>query len=117
MRDPQPFEAMSEHGEHAGATGLLWFINRAAFHPLGFALAFHYKPCETCDGEATIEENGEQVQCPTCEGAGAGSELEGWSLIGNGTEPFYYEGPLDDEGFHLFRSFIANLPHDEEAKE
>lgn len=118
MRDPLPFEAMAEHGEHGDVSALLWFINRAAFHPIGYALAFHYKPCERCEGDGSVQEFGQPVECPTCKGTGAGDELEGWSLIGDGLagdEPFAYTEELDNRGFALFRSFLANLPPEEET--
>lgn len=50
-------------------SGLLWLINATVFHPRGFALALHRQ-----DGE-----------------------LVGWSLLGDGTEPWQYEGDVDDK--------------------
>lgn len=54
--------------EDLSTSGLLWLINASVFHPRGFALSLHV----TADGKAT-----------------------GWSLMGNGTEPWYFEGPRD----------------------
>lgn len=51
-------------------SGLLWLINATTFHPRGFALSLHV----TADGKAT-----------------------GWSLMGDGTEPWHFEGPRDDK--------------------
>lgn len=53
--------------------GLLWLVNRVVFHPRGYALAFH----QNDDGEIT-----------------------GWSLKGDGTEPWYY-GSNSDEDKHF----------------
>jgi hypothetical protein len=52
-------------------SGLLWLINAAVFHPRGFALALHRR-----DGE-----------------------FVGWSLIGDGTEPWQFAGGDLDEKF------------------
>lgn len=49
-------------------SGLLWLINASVFHPRGFALALHYE----------------------------GGEAVGWSLVGDGTEPWQYEPAADD---------------------
>jgi hypothetical protein len=50
-------------------SGLLWLINRAVFHPRGFALALHFNP----DGEVT-----------------------GWELLGDGHEVWVMAPPEDD---------------------
>lgn len=53
-------------------SGLLWLINRVAFHPRGVALALHEK-----DGEVL-----------------------GWSLVtATEGEPFTFSEPVDNEGF------------------
>lgn len=49
-------------------SGLLWLINASVFHPRGFALALCY----------------------------TGSEVIGWKLLGDGTEPWQYEPAADD---------------------
>lgn len=49
-------------------SGLLWLINASVFHPRGFALALHYE----------------------------GGEAVGWSLVGDGTEPWQYDPAADD---------------------
>lgn len=62
--------------------GLLWLINRAAFHPRGFALAFH--------------KNDEGV-------------VEGWSMLGNGSEVWTFTSEADDEEFAKSSAFLASL--------
>ena len=53
-------------------SGLLWLINRVAFHPRGVALALHEK-----DGEVL-----------------------GWSLVtATEGEPFSFPEPVDNDGF------------------
>jgi hypothetical protein len=50
-------------------SGLLWLINSAVFHPRGFALSVHIdKTTGVCTG---------------------------WNLIGDGTEPWRFEGDID----------------------
>lgn len=53
-------------------SGLLWLINASVFHPRGFAFAVH------------VSSSGEAL---------------GWSLQGDGTEPWYFDGPPRDEKF------------------
>ncbi|MFE0329062.1 hypothetical protein ACFW08_20215 [Streptomyces sp. NPDC058960] len=54
-------------------SGLLWLINRVAFHPRGVALALHQTP----DGEVT-----------------------GWRLLTSAAdEPFTFTEETDNEGF------------------
>jgi hypothetical protein len=59
----RPFAELSD-------SGVLWAINRALFHPRGYALALHRD--ET--GAAT-----------------------GWLLLGDGTEPWFYEASVDED--------------------
>jgi hypothetical protein len=59
LNEPRPF-AEFRH------SGLLWLLNTTALHPRGFALAFHWDD----DADPTTDE-------PT-----------GWSIIGDGTEPW-----------------------------
>lgn len=61
-------------------TGLLWLFNRACLHPRGYALAFHY------------DETGE----PT-----------GWKLLGDGSEPWSFDGDTDDEKFAAVEELLA----------
>jgi hypothetical protein len=66
-------------------TGLLWLINKVVFHPRGFAFALQLED----DGSAS-----------------------GWTLLGDGTEPWRYEGeqdgrPIDDVGFERAEAFLA----------
>lgn len=49
-------------------SGLLWLINRTVFHPRGYALAIAYD-----DDEAV-----------------------GWSLLGDGSEPWQYADEVDE---------------------
>lgn len=61
--------------------GLLWYINRVAFHPRGFALAF-------------------DVEDDT-------GEIKGWCLKGNGSETFFFPAEHDDEGLALVEALFA----------
>ena len=69
----RPFEDLRD-------SGLLWLINRAVFHPRGFALAL------------TITDGGQAT---------------GWSLLGDGSEPWQY-GEVDVEN-DKFRRAEATL--------
>jgi hypothetical protein len=60
-------------------SGLLWLINATCFHPRGYALALSM---DTRTGEVT-----------------------GWDILGDGTEPWSYAGPVDDR----FRAAEATL--------
>lgn len=55
--------------EELASSGLLWLINASVFHPRGFALALRVR-----DGKAV-----------------------GWSLLGDGREPWHFDGPRDDK--------------------
>lgn len=61
-------------------SGLLWLINAAVFHPRGFALALH-------------REDGEVV---------------GWSLLGDGSEPWRFEGDDIDSKFAAAEATFAS---------
>ena len=52
-------------------SGLLWLINTSVLHPRGFALALHYDD--------------------------RGSEPTGWSLIGDGSEPWVFVDSTDND--------------------
>jgi hypothetical protein len=56
--------------EDLKSSGLLWLINRVVFHPRGYALGLHRE----------------------------GGEIVGWSLMGDGTEVWQFNGP-EDESF------------------
>jgi hypothetical protein len=74
--DEQPFEALRDEG-------LLWLINRAVFHPRGYALGLHFDP----DGRAT-----------------------GWSLIGDGSEPWsFISNDREDECFKAVETLFERL--------
>ena len=75
--------------------GVLWLLNRVAFHPRGFALCFHYP-----DGVA--RERIESGEIPPT----------GWSIIGNGKEVFTFG--LDPEEDDLFDAVEVLL---DEARE
>lgn len=66
-------------------SGLLWLINATVFHPRGFALSLHVN-----------DEN----------------ECTGWSLMGEGREPWRFE--LDDETwenlFHKAKEALTCWP-------
>lgn len=83
-----PFEAAREHG-------LLWYINRVAFHPRGFALGFIYPP----DAD------------PAAIASGDISPV-GWTITGDGTEPWAFGdmpdgGSIDDDQFARFEALLA----------
>lgn len=61
-------------------TGMLWFINRSVFHPLGYALALH------------MDDEGETI---------------GWLLLGDGTESWSFSEHADDECFRKVHEFIG----------
>jgi hypothetical protein len=60
-------------------TGLLWLINRVVFHPRGFALAL----VKNLDGQ-----------------------ILGWSLEGDGSEPWCFEGD-EDQHFRAAEATFA----------
>lgn len=72
-----PFENMSS--QMAGDTGVLWAINKALFHPRGFALTIQ------------IEDDG---------------TASGWFLQGDGTECWSMTEEMDDAGFAAFEAFL-----------
>lgn len=54
------------------ATGLLWLINTAVFHPRGYAIGLHFTDREL-------------------------GEVDGWVLFGDGSEPWVMgETPVDE---------------------
>lgn len=61
-------------------TGLLWLINTTVFHPRGYALALHFD-----DEGAAI----------------------GWSLMGDGSEPWQFATDGWPEGEGPERAFLA----------
>lgn len=67
MSEPRPFAELRD-------TGLLWLINRVAFHPRGFALALH------ADDDGTVT---------------------GWSLQGDGSEAWSFPAERERELFQL----------------
>jgi hypothetical protein len=62
--------------------GILWLINRVVFHPRGYALALVY------DGEP---------------------EIKGWTLQGDGSEPWQFDAKDDDHCFARVEAFIASM--------
>lgn len=74
---------MTEHirpFEDLRTTGLLWLLNKAALHPRGYALAFNYDD---------------------------GGDLVGWSLLGDGTEPWQFDSDTDDRCFSDVEELLA----------
>lgn len=61
-------------------TGLLWLINTTVFHPRGYALALHFDDA----GDAT-----------------------GWSLMGDGAEPWQFATEGWPEGQGIDAAFTA----------
>jgi hypothetical protein len=61
------------------ATGMLWLINRAVFHPRGFALALDVD----------------------------GGQVLGWQLLGDGSETWHFSADRDDVNFALVEAFLA----------
>jgi hypothetical protein len=64
-------------------SGILWKINRTVFHPLGYALALHV---DNDTGEAM-----------------------GWSIRGDGSEPFVFTNDDDDKLFSAAEATLAAL--------
>ena len=67
--------------------GLLWYVNRVAFHPRGYALALDI------DSET--------------------GDVLGWTIYGDGTEPWYFSPESEDQKFRdveltLFQAKVAN---------
>lgn len=67
-------------------TGLLWYINTTCLHPQGFALAV----VTDTDGRAV-----------------------GWTMLGDGTEPIYFEPNSLDEKFNALHDFLDSLRPEE----
>lgn len=65
--------------EHLRSSGMLWLINRVVFHPRGFALALH------------VDEDG---------------QVTGWSISGDGTEPWNFTEIDDDAGYAAATAFL-----------
>lgn len=63
-------------------TGMLWLINRQVFHPRGFALAL------------VKNEDGEVI---------------GWNVLGDGIEPWYFEGGTETVDLEHVNEFLK--PH------
>ena len=61
-------------------SGMLWYLNRVAFHPQGFALAFIYED----DGT-----------------------VSGWTLQGDGSEVWTFSNEVDDKYFSKAQEFFA----------
>jgi hypothetical protein len=61
-------------------TGLLWLINRIVFHPRGYALAFNMM----------------------------GNKINGWSLLGDGSEVWTFKEEDDDECFAKVKALFES---------
>lgn len=73
---------------------MLWLINRTVFHPRGFALALHV------------------------DGAG---EIVGWSLLGDGSEPWAMPDDVEDRLFQAAERTLGEArdpvcPHHETTR-
>lgn len=64
-------------------SGLLWLVNRVVFHPRGYALALHFQGSPPTLGECT-----------------------GWSLMGDGTEPWSMDRSSEEMGAIEDRLFL-----------
>lgn len=86
-REMRPFAELRD-------TGLLWLMNRVVFHPRGYALALHFT------GDANNR-----------------GECIGWSLLGDGSEPWSMGDPTpeqqaqgartEDELFRLVQALLG----------
>jgi hypothetical protein len=74
--------------------GLLWLVNCAVFHPRGYALAVHYAELPEIEGETDDERRSRY----RTEVEAGNVEAIGWSIIGDGTEAWYFDNPPDDPG-------------------
>lgn len=75
-RDERPIFDFRRLSEY----GVLWLVNRVVFHPRGFALALEY-----ADGE---------------------TEPRGWSIQGDGSETWRFEGFDEDEKFREVEALL-----------
>lgn len=64
------------------ARGLLWYINRVAFHPRGFALALDVNDA---------------------------GDVTGWQLWGNGDEPWAFVDVGEDDLFRALEALLAEV--------
>lgn len=83
LREDRPFAQLSE-------TGMLWLINRVAFHPRGFALGINY------DGEGNVT---------------------GWSMLGDGEEVWSFSDDMDDAFFPKAEAFLNSLRKTDQTKD
>lgn len=60
-------------------SGLLWLINRAVFHPRGYAIGLNYR----------IDPERDPIS--------AGGDCTGWTLLGDGSEPWSMGDATPDE--------------------
>jgi hypothetical protein len=77
--DPEPLP-IGALREH----GLLWLINRTVFHPRGYALSLHASDRD-------------------------GRDVVGWSMQGDGSEPWTFTSEVDDEQFQRVARFFEGL--------
>ncbi len=68
--------------EELQSSGVLWKMNRSAFHPLGYAVAL------------CLDEDGKVV---------------GWQLQGNGSEVWGFDDETDDSGFARFSQTLGEI--------
>lgn len=74
------------HFEEMRTLGILYLINKAVFHPRGFALSFSY------------DEEG---------------NLLGWQMLGDGTDSWMMSKDQEEELFPAVESFLNSLRPDE----
>ena len=68
-------------------TGILWAINRHIFHPRGYAFALNWPDGANPDTDRP----------------------DGFTIYGDGLEPWNFQPDTDDGGFTQFQAFIAGL--------
>lgn len=68
---------------HLIDSGLLWLINRTVFHPRGYAVSIH------------LDSEGNAV---------------GWSLMGDGDEPWSFAPEMQEREHELFRKIRELMP-------
>lgn len=62
------------------ASGMLWYINKVAFHPQGFALAVTF---------------------------GDDGSIDGFAILGDGSEPWQFEKADEDRAFIAVKQTLA----------
>lgn len=84
---PEPWPETLRSWGDLRSSGLLWLINRVVFHPRGWALALVHRD----------------------------DEIVGWKLLGDGREPWRFDGGTEGDMFAAAESTLAPEPADEPA--